>query len=107
MANWRSLFSVVAPAKVLLEPHVKADEQIAAAHLLDLELGLTGLAIVPGDRQDGPTETAHNSLQGQFHCQVEVRGDQRPASLNNFPAIGFEGVGGVVEPDRKEGPDEE
>src|SRR5690606_25164648 len=61
---------VVAPAEVFLEPDVRADEEIAAAHLLDFELGYTVLAVAPGDRGDGEGVPADNRLQGEFDREI-------------------------------------
>ena len=46
-----------------------------------------------GDAEGGPGD----GLERQFDREVEMRGDERPAALNDFAPVGLEGVGGVVE----------
>jgi hypothetical protein len=82
---------------MLFEPEVEADEQIAAAHLLNFELGYAGSAIAPGDGNDGPGVAADDGLQRDFDGEIEVRGEERLATFNDSAAIGLERVGGVVE----------
>src|ERR1044072_1511029 len=97
------LFSFVTSlAEVLLQPDVEADEQIAAAHFFDFELGRTGAPVAPGDGKRGPAEAAHDGLELYLHRDVEMRSDERPAALDHFPAVGFKGVCRVVEFDPEE-----
>ncbi len=55
-------FPIIAAAEILFEPHVQAYEKVAAAHLLDLQLGLARAAIPPRDRNDRPRIATHNHL---------------------------------------------
>ena len=98
---------VVAAAEVFFQPDVEADEQVAAAHFLDLELGLARAAVAPGDGHDGPGVPAHDGLERQLDGEVEVRRDERAAALDDLAPVGFEGVGGVVERNAEQAPDEE
>ena len=102
-----SLFPVVAAAEIFLQPEVGADEEIAAAHLLDLELGLAVFAVLPGDGDDRPRVAADDGLQGDLDGQVEMRREQGPAALDDSAAIGLESVGGVVERDVEADADKE
>src|SRR5262245_18859937 len=77
------LLAVVALAEILLEPDVHADEEVAAAHLLDLELRFTSLAVAPGGGDHCPAVAPHDRLEGDLHRQVEVRGDQRAAPIDH------------------------
>jgi hypothetical protein len=45
---------VVSTAKILFQPNVKTDKQITAAHFLYFELGLAGVPVAPGDRNNRP-----------------------------------------------------
>ena len=103
----RDPLPVVAGAEVLLEPHVEDDEEVAASHLLDLQLRLAGPPVAPGDRDDGPAVAAHDRLQGQLDEDVEVRGDERLAAVDRRAPVGLERVRGVVERDAEQQPDEE
>src|ERR1017187_493582 len=67
---------VIAARKVTLEPHVEHDEQVAASHLLDLQLGHARLAIGPRNRQHRVGIPAHDRFKGHLHGQIEVRRDQ-------------------------------
>src|SRR5262245_56396934 len=84
---------VVAEAEVLLQPAVHHDEEVAAAHLLQLELGLARLAVAPGDRHDGPGVASHRGLQRDLDRQVEVRGEERAAAVDDLAPVRLEGVG--------------
>src|SRR5207249_8884654 len=101
------VLAVVATAEVLLQPDVQADEEIAAAHLLELQLGPAGPPVAPGDRDHRPAEAPHDRLERQLHRQVEVGRDQRPAAVDDLLAIGLERVGRVVQPDGEQRLDEE
>ena len=94
-------FPVIAAAEIFLQPNVEADEQVAAAHLPDLQLGLARAAVAPGDGDDGPGEPAHDRFERQFDREIEMRRDQGPAALDDLAPVGLEGVGGVVEADGK------
>ena len=63
----------IAPRKILLKPHVEADEQVAAAHFLDFELGHTMPAIAPRNRDHREAVAAHDRLQRQLDRDIEVR----------------------------------
>ena len=92
-------FFVIAAAEVLLQPHVEADEEVAAAHLFEGEFGNAGAAIPPGYRHDSPTISPHNRFEWQFDRQIEMGRQQRAATLDHGGAVGLEGVGSVVEID--------
>ena len=47
-------FPIVAAAEILFEPDVGDDKEVAAAHFLDLQLGLTHPPVSPGDRYHRP-----------------------------------------------------
>ena len=95
------LFEVSA-AEVFFQPDVAADEEVAAAHFLDLQLGDAGAAIAPGDRHDRPGVAAHDGLERQLDREVEVRRNQGTATVDHRRAIGLEGIGRVVERDVKD-----
>jgi hypothetical protein len=88
---------VVAAREILFEPHVEDDEEVAAAHFFDFEFGQAGAAVSPGDGDDGEAVAADNGFQGEFDRDVEVRRQDRPDAVDDFFAVGFEGVGRVVE----------
>ena len=93
-----AVFAVVAPREIFFEPDVEADEEVAAAHFFDLELGGPVAAVAPGDRDDGKTVSAHDGFEGEFDRDVEVRGKDRPHAVNDGLPVGLEGIGRVVEP---------
>ncbi len=90
-------FSVIAPGEILFEPDVEHDEEVAAAHFFDFEFGQAGAAVAPGDGDDGEAVAADDGFEGEFDGDVEVRGEDRPDAADDFFAVGFEGVGRVVE----------
>jgi hypothetical protein len=47
---------------MLFEPDVQTDNEIPAAHFLDLELRVAAAAITPSDGQAFPSTCAHNRL---------------------------------------------
>lgn len=96
------MFFIIAAGKILFQPDVHTYEQISAPHLLDLELCHPRPAVAPGNGNDCPTVASNDGLERNLDRKVEVRGDERPAAVDNFPAIGLEGVGGVVELDPEE-----
>src|SRR3954447_12879652 len=57
--------AVVATAEVVLEEDVQDDEQVAAAHLGQAQLGLAVGPIGPRDRQDRGGKAANDGLWGQ------------------------------------------
>gem|GEM_PF-6111620 len=87
---------VVAAAEVVLEEHVEHDEQVAAAHLLELELRLAGGAVAPGDRHDGVAVAADERLQRDLDREVEVVGQQRLDAVDDLAPVGLECVRRVV-----------
>jgi hypothetical protein len=58
-------FSIVSPGEVFLEPDVEADEEVAAAHFLDFELGDSVAAVAPGDGDGGVGVAAHDGFEGE------------------------------------------
>jgi hypothetical protein len=88
---------IVPARKVFLQPDIKDDEEVAAAHFFDFELGQAGAAVAPGDGDDGEAVAADDGFQGEFDGDVEVRRQDRLDAVDDFFAVGFEGVGRVVE----------
>ena len=88
---------VIALAEVLLQPDVEANEEVAAAHFFYFQLWRAGAPVAPGDGERGPAKAADDGLERYLHRDVEMRGDERPAALDHFPAIGLKGVRRVVE----------
>ena len=72
------LASVVAAAEGFLEPDVEDDEKIAAAHLLDLELGDARFSVGPGDWDDRVVVAASDRLEWHLDGEVEVLGFNAP-----------------------------
>src|ERR1043166_8958329 len=91
------LLPVIASAEIFFQPDVEADEQITAAHFLDLQFCLACASVLPSDGHRSPSEAAHNRFQWQLHRQVKVWRDERAAAFNHFAAISLEGVGCVLE----------
>ena len=96
------LFPVIPTAEILFQPHVENDEQIPAAHLLEHQFCFARPPIAPGDGNHRPGVTAHDRLQRNFNREVEMRGDQRPAAVDNCFPVGLERVGRVVERDAEQ-----
>src|SRR5258708_2241102 len=87
---------IIAARKHLLEPQIQDYEQIAASHLLDLELGDTGLPVSPGDRNHRKGEASDDGLQRHFNREIEMRRDERLHELDRFAAVTLERVRNVV-----------
>jgi hypothetical protein len=51
--------AVIAPAEVFFQPDIGADEEVAAAHLFDLQLGDPEFAVVPADRGNRVSPPIH------------------------------------------------
>src|SRR5581483_2164698 len=98
---------IVAARQGLLEPQVEDDEEIAAAHFLDAQLGYAGFPVCPGDRNHAIGVAAHNGLQRHLDGQVEVRRNERLHRGNHFTPVYLEGVRNIVEPKSKEHADKE
>ena len=90
---------VVSLTEVLFQPDIKANEKIATSHLLNLQFWGAGASVAPGDGDRGPSKAAHNRLEWYLHRDVEMGRDKRTTPIDYFLAIGFKGVGGVVELD--------
>src|SRR6185312_9291664 len=91
------LTAIVATREQLLQPDIEHDEEIAAAHLLDLQLGNASRAVVPVDRHGGVGVAARDRLERQLDRDIEVRREERLYPLDHLTPIGLEGVGRVVE----------
>ena len=91
------LAAVVSAAEVFFQPQVGADEEIAAAHFFDLQLGLAVLAVLPRNGRNRPGIAAHDGLQWNFHGEIEMRRQQRMTPVDHRAPIGLECVGRVVE----------
>src|SRR5579872_5098233 len=77
------LFLKISTAEILLQPHIAATEEVPAAHLLQLQLGDSASAIPPGNRHGGPGISPHDGFERQLDGEVEVRRDQRLATLDH------------------------
>src|SRR5437588_5600808 len=91
------LRAVIATAEVLFQPAIEGNEKIAAAHLLDLKFRFTGAPIAPGDGHHRPGVSAHNGLQRQFYCEIEVRREEWTAAINDSSPVSLEGIGEVIQ----------
>lgn len=87
---------VVAAGEVFFHPDVEDDEEVAAAHFFDFEFGDAVAAVAPGDGDDRKIVAADDGFEGEFDGDVEVRGEDGADAVDDFFAVGFEGVGGVV-----------
>jgi|688.fasta_scaffold1797014_1 hypothetical protein len=52
---------------------IEGDEDVAAAHFL--ELGGAGAAVAPGDGDRGEGESVDYGFEREFDCDVEMRGE--------------------------------
>ena len=77
-------------AEVFFQPDVEANEKIATAHFLDFEFGSSGIAAAPGNGDGHPGVPAYDRFQRNLNCHVEVRRDERPATVNDFLSVRFE-----------------
>src|SRR6516225_2381785 len=93
---------IVAPRKTFLEPEVEHDEEVPAAHFLQLQFRNPALPVGPGDRDHGVGVTADDRLERHLHRQIEVRGNQRLHGLDHLAPVALKGVGNVVEPQAKQ-----
>lgn len=90
------MHSVIAARKIFFQPDIKADEQIAAAHFLDLEFRLASAAVAPSDGDHGEGKSSDDGFERQLDCDVEVGRENRAYAIDHSFAIGFEGVGRIV-----------
>ena len=58
----RDLPAIIPTAEILLEPYVEADEEVAAAHLFNLQLRRARAPVTPGNRDRCPRVTADDRL---------------------------------------------
>ena len=101
------LATVVPTREIFFQPDIEADEEVATAHFLDLELGGAGAAVAPSDGDGGKTEPTDDGFEREFDRDVEMRGEDGADAVDDRAAVGFEGVRGVVEAVAKEDADEE
>ena len=102
-----SILHTIIPAReILLQPDIEADEQIAAAHFLDLEFRLASAAVAPGDGDHGEGKSSDDGFERQLDCDVEVGRENRADAIDHSFAIGFEGVGRIVKAVVEEDPHE-
>lgn len=97
---------IISPAEIPLQPDIEADEEIATPHLLNPELSDPVAAVAPSDGDRGEGVAAYDGLQGKLNGKIEMRGEEGAAPLNDLPAVGLEGIGGVIETMLKEDADE-
>jgi len=89
---------VIVPLReIFLEPHVEDDEEVAAAHLFNFELGYSVASVAPSDGDNGEIVAADNGFQWKLDGDVEVGRQDRADAVDDLFAVSFEGVGGVVE----------
>ena len=67
-------FPVVPAGEVFFQANIGADEEVAAAHFLDFELGSAGAAVAPSDGDGGETEAARDG-SAEAESSVGVRAD--------------------------------
>ena len=87
---------VIAARKNLLKPEIQDDEQVPAAHLLQLQLGETSLAVGPTHRDYVVGVAADNRFERHLDREIEMRRDQRLNSLNHFATVTLKCIGDVV-----------
>ena len=90
-------FVVVALGEVFLQPNIQDNEEVTAAHLADFQFGHASAAVAPGDGDNRKIVAPYDGFEGEFDGDVEVRGEDGSNAIDDFFAVGFEGVGGVVE----------
>src|SRR4051794_3745659 len=89
--------SVVAAAEIFFEPDIGADEKIPAAHFFDLELGDAEFPVAPRDGCDRVAVPAHDGFQRKLDGEIEMRGEERAAAVDDGPTVSLERVRRVVE----------
>lgn len=92
-----SRFFIVALGEVFFEPHIEDDEEIAAAHFFNFELGEASAAVVPSDGDSGEGVATDEGFEGEFDGDVEVGAKDGVDAFNNAAAVSLEGVGGIIE----------
>ncbi len=102
----KTLFQIIPTREIFFQPNIEADEEVAAAHFLDFELGGAGAAVPPSDGNGGETEATDDGFEREFDRDVEMRGEDGTDAVDDRAAVGFEGVSGVVEAVPEEEPDE-
>ena len=81
---------IIPAREIFLQPDIEADEQIAAAHFLDLEFRLAGAAVAPSDGDHGEGKSSDDGFEGKLDRDVEVRREDwalqssgiKPAAVN-------------------------
>ena len=82
---------------MLLNPDIEADKKIPASHFLNLELGLSRPSIAPGNWHRGPRIIPDNRFKRKLHRDIEMGRQNGAAAVDNAFAIGFKGVGRVID----------
>ena len=100
--NSQLFLTIITTRKILFKPDIQTYKEIPAPHLLNLEFGFSRPPVAPGDGDYSPAVSTNNCLEGDFHCEVKVRGDQRPTAVDDIPSVSLEGVCGIVETDFKQ-----
>ena len=67
-------FSGSPRGRSFFQASIEADEEVAAAHFLDFELGSAGAAVAPDDGDGGETEAARDG-SAEAESSVGVRAD--------------------------------
>ena len=88
---------VISSREIFFQPDMEADELIAVAHFLDLELCLTGAAVAPGNRDNGEGKSLGDGFEKKLDCDVEVRRQNRAYAIDHSFAVGLEGIRRIVE----------
>src|SRR5262245_56843363 len=71
LSRGRRCLVVVASRKILFQPHIKADEEVAAAHFAESQLANAMPPIAPGNGNHSPRIASHNRLQRQLHRNIK------------------------------------
>lgn len=83
-------FQVIPAREIFFQPHIEADEEIAAAHFCDLKFGDAGAAVAPSDGDGGETKAADDGFQREFDRDVEVGREDGADAVDDRAAVGFE-----------------
>lgn len=95
LAQLRGCPQICVPQSLFEEP-IEHDEKIARSHFLDFELRHTLIAIDPGIRYDRIPVAAHDRLERELDCQIEVLGEQRLDTGDYSASIHFGRIRNVI-----------
>ena len=98
-------FPVISFTKIFLQPNIEADKQIPTAHFINFKLSHAVSSITPCNGNRSPGVPPYNGLERQLNSNIEVRRQDRLATINHLSPISFECIGRVIQAMQEQHPD--